>query len=1036
MCTLCQAMFVTDEYEFHDDLANSQALFETVDAAGNTSTIYSMTASDTFSGSISSTTDTDWIEISIPAGEQWEIGLTGTSGTTDPIVSLYDSGGNFLLTEQAYDGFTSSLSYTNTSGTAQTFYIQSADYLSNGTGDYTISISASTPAPLTEWTDQEIAEQLKNGYWSQFGFNNVAWDVSPGDTIVVDITRLTADGQFLATKSLEAWTFMTGINFSIITDPAQALTENGSGYDANGTPANPGGIIFDDDESGAFANFQFSGSHTTGEGGTAGTIYNAKINVSTGWLDIYGTELDTYSFQTYIHEIGHALGLGHGGDYNGSASYPADAKYLNDNWQKTVMSYFSQTENTDPSADGSFAYIVTPMVADIIAVQELYGVAGDLRTGDTTYGYNSNAGGYYDDLVNLTDPSGISFTILDDGGIDTLDLSGMTMALRVDLNDGAYSDVAGEIENLFIYDGTMIENFIGGSAADSITGNEGDNSLDGGAGNDVIDGGDGNDVIDGGDGNDTIDGGAGDDQIFGNGGVIDAGIGNDFVTASAASNETYYGGDGVDILDLRGFNGDYVLDLAAGTTNYGETFAEFESVLLGNGTNTVTGTSGTNEFLGGTASDYMDGAAGADVLNGAEGNDTLIGDTGADEILGGADSDHLYGGGGSDVMEGESGSDTLFGGTGSDLLWGGDGDDYLNGEGGSDVIDGGDGNDSIIGEIGFNTISGGLGDDTIDSGVQDDAVDGGAGNDTIMGNSGNDVLRGGADADSVNGGAGTDTIHGDAGVDILFGSNGDDFVYGGTEGDTLGGNGGEDTLFGGSGADSLDGGANDDSLSGGDGADSLFGAGGNDILDGDAQADTIDGGAGADTIHGGDGDDLLIGNGRSDVIFGDDGNDFIRADGAIDTAYGGIGDDEIYGGAQRDTLFGGADDDTITGEFGNDSLFGGIGADTLVGDGGDDDLDGGAGNDTLTGGSGGDDFIFLDTGSGTGADLITDFQNAVDTLQFDDALWTGTLTAQQIVADFATETGTAVVFDFGSGNIVTVDGITDADSLTDNIVII
>jgi hypothetical protein len=37
--------------------------------------------------------------------------------------------------------------------------------------------------------------------------------------------------------------------------------------------------------------------------------------------------IDSYSFQTYVHEIGHALGLGHGGPYNGSASYGLDNLY-------------------------------------------------------------------------------------------------------------------------------------------------------------------------------------------------------------------------------------------------------------------------------------------------------------------------------------------------------------------------------------------------------------------------------------------------------------------------------------------------------------------------------------------------------------------------------------------------------------------------------------------------------------------------------------------------------------------------------------
>ena len=54
------------------------------------------------------------------------------------------------------------------------------------------------------------------------------------------------------------------------------------------------------------------------------------------------------------------------------------------------MSYFSQTQNT--SIDASKAYLLTPMLADIAAIRDLYGTQGTTRTGDTVYGYNNNTG--------------------------------------------------------------------------------------------------------------------------------------------------------------------------------------------------------------------------------------------------------------------------------------------------------------------------------------------------------------------------------------------------------------------------------------------------------------------------------------------------------------------------------------------------------------------------------------------------------------------------------------------------------------------
>ena len=126
----------------------------------------------------------------------------------------------------------------------------------------------------------------------------------------------------------------------------------------------------------------------------------SELNVSTGWLSSYGTSIDSYSFQTFVHEIGHAIGLGHQGGYNGSATYGIDNDFVNDSWQMSIMSYFSQTENTATTA--SYAYLAGPMMADILASQNLYGApdSSTATAGDTTYGANSNIGNYLDQVFD------------------------------------------------------------------------------------------------------------------------------------------------------------------------------------------------------------------------------------------------------------------------------------------------------------------------------------------------------------------------------------------------------------------------------------------------------------------------------------------------------------------------------------------------------------------------------------------------------------------------------------------------------------
>jgi hypothetical protein len=87
-------------------------------------------------------------------------------------------------------------------------------------------------------------------------------------------------------------------------------------------------------------------AYTSGGWTGSGAIAYQTVNISSDWITNDGgaydgkTGIDSYGYQTYIHEIGHALGLGHQGPYNGSASYSTNAVYANDTWQYSIMSYF------------------------------------------------------------------------------------------------------------------------------------------------------------------------------------------------------------------------------------------------------------------------------------------------------------------------------------------------------------------------------------------------------------------------------------------------------------------------------------------------------------------------------------------------------------------------------------------------------------------------------------------------------------------------------------------------------------------------
>jgi len=312
-------------------------------------------------------------------------------------------------------------------------------------------------------TVDQLAYQLTNASWDWFGEPPHHFNVQPGGTLTVDIHLLNATEQALARAAFGAWRDIIGVNFQEVSGGAQI------------TITHEGNAAYTEDTS--------SGGFTT----------SAWVHIGSSWLTREGSDLWTYGYQTYVHEIGHALGLGHSGNYNADGTYQLDATYANDGWSLTVMSYFAQDENSYLWRQGfSRAYAVTPMQADIVAMQSLYGLSTNTRSGDTVYGENSNAGGIYE-IANVN--PNLTYTIFDTGGIDTLDYAGSGMTQIINLSPESFSSLHASRGGLSIARGTIIENAIGGNGNDLITGNDVDNFIDGGGGIDQIQGGGGNDRI-------------------------------------------------------------------------------------------------------------------------------------------------------------------------------------------------------------------------------------------------------------------------------------------------------------------------------------------------------------------------------------------------------------------------------------------------------------------------------------------------------------------------------------------------------------
>lgn len=297
--------------------------------------------------------------------------------------------------------------------------------------------------------------------------------------------------------------------------------------------------------------------------GSSSEAGDAWFGTSAGYYT--NPEAGNYGFHTFIHELGHSLGLAHphenklgtgnfsaeevtgqslcpccaglvhgmvsnaeaiqiqeAGMVNGAVDFGGStASNSIDAMAYSIMSYSSYANDGRTGyTNGTWDYAQTPMLRDVAAVQYLYGANYNTRSGDTVYSWSESTGEKFINGVGAGAPGGnkVFETLWDGGGRDTIDMSKYTSDLKIDLAPGGWanfgnSQVAslgagkyapGNVAFTYLYQGderSLIENAVGGNGNDTIKGNVANNVLIGGAGNDHLEGISGNNILAGG----TID---------------------------------------------------------------------------------------------------------------------------------------------------------------------------------------------------------------------------------------------------------------------------------------------------------------------------------------------------------------------------------------------------------------------------------------------------------------------------------------------------------------------------------------------------